>query len=129
MRNLTSDYFPLLASRPRRMLFKTLTAPGGLFCWDKLCWVDGTTFYYNGESKGTVTAGPKTFTALGAYIVIFPDKAYYNTAADEFGSWRPHGPGPPLPLPTEKSMTRTRTPTAFRRRASTGRTLSRPGTP
>ena len=68
------------------MLYKTLQAPGGLFCWDKLCWVDGTTFYYDGAAKGTVTAGQKTFTALGVYIVIFPDKAYYNTAADEFGN-------------------------------------------
>lgn len=86
MRNLCSDYSPLLATRSRRMLYKTLQDPGGLFCWDKLCWVDGTTFYYDGVAKGTVTAGRKTFTALGAYIVIFPDKAYYNTAADEFGN-------------------------------------------
>ena len=86
MRNLCSDYSPLLATRSRRMLYKTLQDPGGLFCWDKLCWVDGTTFYYDGVAKGTVTASRKTFTALGAYIVIFPDKAYYNTAADEFGN-------------------------------------------
>lgn len=90
MRNLCSDYSPLLATRSRRMLYKTLQDPGGLFCWDKLCWVDGTTFYYDGVAKGTVTAGRKTFTALGAYIVIFPDKAYYNTAADEFGNLEGH---------------------------------------
>ena len=86
MRNLTSDYYPLLATRPPRLLYRTLTAPGGLFCWEKLCWVDGTTFYYDGAAKGTVTAGQKQFTALGAYIVIFPDKAYYNTLTGEFGS-------------------------------------------
>ena len=86
MRNLCSDYHPLLATRQRRMLYKTLQAPGGLFCWDKLCWVDGTTFYYDGAAKGTVTAGQKTFTALGVYIVIFPDKAWYNTLTGEFGS-------------------------------------------
>ena len=86
MRNLTSDYYPLLATRPPRLLYRTLTAPGGLFCWEKLCWVDGTTFYYDGAAKGTVTAGMKQFTALGAYIVIFPDKAYYNTLTGEFGS-------------------------------------------
>ena len=66
MRNLTSDYYPLLATRPPRLLYRTLTAPGGLFCWEKLCWVDGTTFYYDGAAKGTVTAGMKQFTALGA---------------------------------------------------------------
>ena len=86
MRNLTSDYFPLLATRAPRRLYKTLGDAGGLFCWEKLCWTDGAGFYYDGERKGTVTAGQKTFAALGAYIVIFPDKAWYNTLTGEFGS-------------------------------------------
>ena len=86
MENLTSDYYPLIAPRPQRRLYKTLTAPGGLYCWEKLAWVDGTSFYYDGAAKGTVTAGQKTFAALGAYIVILPDKAYYNTYTGEFGS-------------------------------------------
>lgn len=86
MRNLTSDYFPLLATRAQRRLYRTLESAGGLYCWEKLCWVDGTGFYYDGERKGAVTAGQKTFAALGAYIVIFPDKAWYNTLTGEFGS-------------------------------------------
>ena len=86
MRNLTSDYFPLLATRAPRRLYRTLESAGGLYCWEKLCWVDGTGFYYDGERKGAVTAGQKTFAALGAYIVIFPDKAWYNTLTGEFGS-------------------------------------------
>lgn len=85
MENLTGDYFPLLASRRPRRLYKKLEAPGGLFSWDGLAWVDGTGFFYRGERKGTVTAGKKTFTALGAYLVIFPDKAYYNTTDGTFG--------------------------------------------
>ena len=85
MENLTGDYFPLLASRRPRRLYRTLESPGGLFSWDGLAWVDGTGFFYQGERKGTVTAGRKTFAALGAYIVIFPDKAYYNTADGTFG--------------------------------------------
>lgn len=129
MRNLCSDYSPLLATRSRRMLYKTLQDPGGLFCWDKLCWVDGTTFYYDGVAKGTVTAGRKTFTALGAYIVIFPDKAYYTRRRTSSAIWRPPGPVPPSPSPTGNCMKRTRRPTASRRRASTGRTTSRLGTP
>lgn len=36
MRNLTSDYYPLLASRGRRRLFRTLTKGNGLFSWDAL---------------------------------------------------------------------------------------------
>lgn len=87
MRNLTSDFYPLLASRPQRFLYKKLAGtPGGLFAWDGLAWVDGAGFYYGGVKKGTVTEGRKTFAALGAYIVIFPDKAYYNTLTGAFGS-------------------------------------------
>ncbi len=86
MRNLTSDYQPLLATRAPRMLYRTLTEPGGLFSWDGLAWADGDGFYYRGERAGTVMPGKKTFAALGAYIVILPDKAYYNTESGEFGT-------------------------------------------
>lgn len=87
MRNLTSDHYPLLASRPQRRRARNLTAGGGgLFSWEKLAWVDGTGFYYDGARKGTVTPGKKVFAALGAYIVVFPDKAWYNTLTGEFGS-------------------------------------------
>lgn len=86
MRNLTSRYHPLLASREPRLLFEELDNPGGIWCWDELCWVDGTTFYYGGQAKGTVTAGRKRFAALGAYVIIMPDKAYYNTYDGTFGS-------------------------------------------
>ena len=86
MQNLTSDYSPLLATRQKRRLLQTLMRPNGIFSWDGLAWVDGTTFYYKGVAKGTVANSKKTFAALGAYIVILPDKKYYNTIADEFGN-------------------------------------------
>ena len=57
MRNLTSDYYPLLATRPKRKKTRKLTSGGGLFAWDALAWVDGTGFYYGGAKKGDVTAG------------------------------------------------------------------------
>ena len=85
MRNLTSDRYPLLASRPPRKLHCHLTEPGGIFSWDGLCWVDGDGFWYKGERKGTVTRGEKTFAALGAYVVIFPDKAWFHVDTGEFG--------------------------------------------
>lgn len=86
MKNLTGDYYPLLASRRERMRYTSLSAPGGLYSWEGLAWVDGTSFCYQGQVKGTVTAGQKTFAALGAYLIILPDKAYYNTQTGEFGS-------------------------------------------
>lgn len=86
MRNLTSAYYPLLASRRKRALYRTLAQPGGLFCREKLCWVDGTGFYYDGTRRGTVLSGQKFFASLGAYIVIMPDKCWYNVDDGSFGS-------------------------------------------
>ena len=86
MKNLCSDYYPLLATRPKRRLFKKLTKGNGLYAWDKLCWVDGTDFYYNGTLKGTVTDGKKRFGAINGYIIIVPDMKYYNVNNDTFGS-------------------------------------------
>lgn len=86
MRNLTGDHYPVLSVRARRLLVGKLEKPGGVFVWDKLCWTDGTDFYYDGTKKGKVAEGKKTFAALGAYIVIFPDKCFYNVDTDEFGS-------------------------------------------
>ena len=86
MQNLTSDYYPVLSTRAKRKIYKNLVNPGGLFAWDALAWVEGTAFYYGGTKKGDVTAGEKRFAAIGAYIIILPDKKYYNTVSGEFGS-------------------------------------------
>lgn len=85
MENLCSDHYPVLSTRQKRRTVRTLAEPNGLFAWDKLCWVDGTKFYYDGAEKGAVTNGKKTFAALGAYILILPDKKYYNAETDTFG--------------------------------------------
>lgn len=85
MKNLSSDHAPLLSSRRPRMKCYSLAKPGGLFAWEGLCWVDGTGFYYDGALKGQVSEGEKRFAALGAYVVILPDKAWYNVDTDEFG--------------------------------------------
>lgn len=86
MMNMTSDHYPVLATRGKRRLFQTLGEPGGLFCWEGLCWVDGDKFYYQNAVKGTVTKGQKYFSSLGPYIVILPDKCYYNVDTDTFGA-------------------------------------------
>lgn len=86
MQNMTGDHYPVLATRERRHLFCKLEKPGGIFAWDKLCWVDGTQFIYDGEVKGEVTEGLKTFASIGRFVVIFPDKCFYNMDTDTFGS-------------------------------------------
>ena len=85
MKNMTGDHWPLLATRARRMKYRKLEKPGGMYCWNKLCWVDGNGFYYDGELSGEVTEGMKSFAAIGPYIVIMPDKCYYNVETGEFG--------------------------------------------
>lgn len=86
MQNMTGDHNPVLATRAKRMLYKKLTKPGGLYSWEGLAWVDGTGFYYKGELKGQVSEGLKNFGSLGSRIVILPDKCYYDVATDTFGS-------------------------------------------
>lgn len=86
MENMTSDFYPLLAPRKPRHYTQDLTKPNGLYGRDGLYWIDGTKFYAAGVEKGTVTDSYKTITNIGNYIIILPDKKYYNTETGTFGS-------------------------------------------
>lgn len=86
MTNMSSDKFPLLTSRGKRGLVTTLTDQNGIGAGDKIYYVDGTSFYYNSTSEGTVADSAKVFAEMGAYIIIMPDKAYYNKVTDTFGN-------------------------------------------
>ena len=86
MENMTGDHAPVLATRAKRMIYRKLEKPGGLYAREGLAWVDGTGFYYKGERKGTVSEGMKNFGSLGSKIVILPDKCYYDVASDTFGN-------------------------------------------
>lgn len=86
--NLTSAYFPMLANRKKRGTVKTLTAGQGLIEKDALAYVDDGTLYFNDSATPVddLSAGQKQLVGIGAYIVIFPDKKYYNTAdAGDYG--------------------------------------------
>ena len=85
MENMTGDHYPVLATRRKRWISQTLGEPGGLFCWEGLCWMDGEKFFYKGAEKGTLSKGKKVFSSLGPYIVILPDKCFYNVDTDTFG--------------------------------------------
>ncbi|MBQ8249062.1 MAG: hypothetical protein IJY93_04170 [Clostridia bacterium] len=86
MENMSGDCYPLAAPRVPRVISRTLTKPNGIAGYDGLYWVDGTGFYDKGEFKGTVSDSFKRFVFLGRYLVILPDKCYYNTETGEFGS-------------------------------------------
>lgn len=85
-KGLSSALYPALSQRSSRVKLTGYTSPTAIFSKGKLCVVDGTDFKYDGVVKGTVTAGAKMFASVNTKIVIFPDKAYYDVAADVFGS-------------------------------------------
>lgn len=81
MENFSSDAYPLLATRPLRGVYASPAACRGLIAKDSLCWVDGSKFAVNGyETELHLAAGQKQLVSMGAYVVIFPDKKYINTA-------------------------------------------------
>ena len=84
MENMTGDDFPVMSTRPPRRWLRTLDEPHGFGGAEKLYWADGTQFYYDGVARGSVTAGDKRFCCLGAYIVIWPDRKFYNVKSGEF---------------------------------------------
>lgn len=89
MKNLTSDFYPMLANRGKRGTVSQLTAPGGLLAKEKLAYVDGEVdggvyvgkLYYDGSPVPGIelSAGEKQLVSMGAYLIIWPDRVYLNT--------------------------------------------------
>ena len=84
MRNLTSDYYPVLSPRKKRGFYVKPASPQGLIAKEELCYVDGTAFVMGTErvEMGLSTAAedcPKRMVSMGAYVIIMPDKKYINT--------------------------------------------------
>lgn len=86
-KNLSARKYPRICERLPRTVQSTLTTPNALFASGKLCWVDGTQFYYDGTAKGTVVSGKKSMVDINGCIVIFPDKKYYDYVLGTFGSF------------------------------------------
>ena len=92
MENLTSDLTPVLSPRKKRGLYVQGTSVQGLIAKDSLCYVDGRYFVINqyrvdlGLSTEE-TDCPKQLVSMGAYVIILPDKKYFNTADfSDFGN-------------------------------------------
>lgn len=88
MKNLSSDGYPNLTQRKmRRVVDDKYTKPSSISSRkEKLVVVDGTSLYYDGTKIETVTAGEKQIASINSKICIFPDKVYYDTVENEFGS-------------------------------------------
>lgn len=80
MKNMTSDYYPVLSPRKKRGVYASPNSPNGLIAKDALCYVDGTKFVIN---EYPVEMGlndePKQLISMGAYVIIMPDKKWINT--------------------------------------------------
>lgn len=92
MKNLTSDQAPVLAPRKGRGLYVTGSNVQGLIAKDSLCWIDGSEFVINeyrvdmGLSTDPEMC-PKQLISMGAYVIIMPDKKYFNTVDfSDYGS-------------------------------------------
>ena len=82
MQNLTSTHYPVLSPRGKRGVYSSPANPQGLIAKDALCYVADGKFYIdkypiNGLS---LSDSPKSLVSMGAYVVIFPDKKWVNTA-------------------------------------------------
>lgn len=88
MENLTSQAYPLLTPRSKRGVYAKPASPQGLIAMDKLCYVDGADFVMGQEriAMGLSVQPedcPKRLQAMGAYVIILPDRKYINTLAPE----------------------------------------------
>lgn len=89
MQNMTSDYWPELASRPVRHTAFTATAPRGLAGGDALVYIDGTDLHVGDAAVEGLLAESdalRSVVRFGDYIVVWPDKAWYDTVSGESGS-------------------------------------------
>ena len=85
MGNMTSEHYPILSPRGKRGIVAQADNPQGIISKDALAYVDGTNIIYGDY---TINMGlstneedcPKQLVSMGAYLLIFPDKKYLNTA-------------------------------------------------
>lgn len=85
-RNISSALWPCISQRPERVTADEYEAPVAMHAKGELLVIDGTKVMYGGREVGSVGTERKQIATLGRYIIIFPDKVYYDTLTDTFGS-------------------------------------------
>lgn len=93
MENMTSQYFPVLSPRQSRGNVRNLRNPQGILDKEELMWIDDGKLYVNGDEitlDGVVISNeedmnPKTMAKMGAFVIIMPDKIWYNADSGECG--------------------------------------------
>lgn len=93
MKNMTSQYFPILSPRKNRGIVRHLVNPQGILDKEDLMWIDDGKLYKDGEEialsgvkiSTDETMCPKTMAKMGAFVIIMPDKIWYNADNGECG--------------------------------------------
>ena len=90
MKNMTSQYYPILSPRKGRGTVRNMVNPQGILEKEDMMWVDDGVLYSNGKAVALngVTLDKTTEKALskmGAYVVIMPDKVWYNAEKGDCG--------------------------------------------
>lgn len=89
MKNMTSQYYPILSPRERRGFVKKLTNPQGILDKEDLLWVDDGKLYKNGVEVALdgveLSDSQKTMAKMGAFVIILPDKVWWNENSGECG--------------------------------------------
>ena len=82
MENLTGDLFPVLSPRKPRGLVRENCRITAMQERDGLAYVEDGVLYINGKATDLALSqeGPKQLVSMGAYLIVLPDKKYYNTA-------------------------------------------------
>lgn len=99
MKNMTGDMYPLVTNRRKRAYTSFATTDmnnepvddplTGIDGRDQLTLIVGQDVYYNFVKVTNLTVSddpemcPKQIVNFGAYVLIFPDKKYFNTVNDE----------------------------------------------
>lgn len=89
MKNMTSKYYPILSPRQNRGIVRQFTNPQGMLEKDYPMWIDDGVLYDDGErlelNGVELTNSKKSMAKMGAYVIIMPDKVWYNTDTKECG--------------------------------------------
>lgn len=101
--NVSSHLFPCLTQRYKRNIDGVYEEPQAVFSGDGLLVIADKKVKWKKKDEeiftevGTVTEGKKQIAKVGKYIIIYPDKVYYDTVNGvfenmgmEWGIWKMH---------------------------------------
>lgn len=87
MLNMSSECYPQAATCCAPIVYDSEVRPQGLLSKEVVCYVQGQSLAVGEDIYDLgLTPGEKKLIPMGAYILILPDKKYFNTADDrDFG--------------------------------------------